>query len=83
MEGEMTNQGGSGNRQAEKSKSGVIPEVFYPAAEADKLLEMIRPIQQEARRLVAENPGAFPIFEWFMRSFELCYQQPGTSGPQT
>ncbi len=79
----MKNQGGSDNQQEARSKCNVIPEVFYPATEADKLLEIIRPIEGQARRLVKENPGKFPIFEWFMRSFEFCYQQTGTSGPQT
>jgi len=78
----LKNQAGSGNRQEEKARRDEIPEVFYPAAEANKLLEMIRPIEGEARRLVAENPGQFPIFEWFIRSFELCYQQTGTFKPQ-
>jgi hypothetical protein len=79
----MKNKGYADNRQGEPSKCKIIPEVFYPAEEANKLLEMIRPIQGEARRLVEENPGKFPIFEWFLRSFELCYHQTGTSGPQT
>ena len=78
----MNNQGYSGNRQAEKSQCNVIPEVFYPAGEADALLEMIRPILGEARSLVTENPGKYAIFEWFLRSFQLCYQPTGSTRPQ-
>jgi hypothetical protein len=71
----LKNQGDSGNRQRGEGKCGVVPEIFYPAAEADKLLEMIRPVLGEARQMVAENPGEYPIFEWFMRSFQLCYEE--------
>ena len=71
---DLKNQGYSGNRQKEKSQCTMIPEVFYPASEADKLLEMIRPVPGETRRPVAENPREFPIFEWFMRSFQFCYE---------
>jgi hypothetical protein len=54
-----------------KSKWEEISEVFYPANEADKHLEMIRPILREAWRLVDENPGQFPILEWFLRYYML------------
>jgi hypothetical protein len=74
----LENQDYSGNRQ--KAKCNMVPEVFYPAAEADKLLEMIRPVLGEARQMVAKNPGEFPIFEWFLRSFQLCYQEPAVPG---
>src|SRR5204862_283961 len=80
-EADMDNQDDSGNRQEEKSRCNKIPEVFYPAAEAEKLLEMIRPIQEEAYRLVQETPGKYAIFEWFMRSFQLCYQETGSPRP--
>jgi len=78
--GDLKNQGYSGNRQKAGSQCNIIPEVFYPAAEADKLLEMIRPVLGEARQMVAENPGEFPIFEWFLRSFQLCYQESAVPG---
>jgi hypothetical protein len=80
-EADMDNQDDYGNRQEEKLRCNIIPEVFYPAAEAEKLLEMIRPIQKEACRLVEENPGQYAIFEWFMRSFQLCYQETGSPSP--
>ena len=59
----------SGQRHEYKSKWEEISEVFYPANEADKHLEMIRPILREAWRLVEENPGQFPILEWFLRYY--------------
>ena len=77
---DLKNQGNAGNRQKAKSQCNIIPEVFYPAAEAEKLLEMIRPVLGEARQMAAENPGEFPIFEWFLRSFQLCYQESASPG---
>jgi hypothetical protein len=73
-EGDLQNQEGPGNWQDGKLRCYLIPEVFYPAAEADKLLKMIHPIQWEARRPVKKNSGEHAIFEWFLRSFQLCYQ---------
>ena len=70
----MKNQDYFENQKELKSHSKVIPEVFYPASEADKLLEMIRPVPGETRRPMAKNPREFPIFEWFMRSFQFCYE---------
>ncbi|MEJ2671295.1 MAG: hypothetical protein P8168_03630 [Deltaproteobacteria bacterium] len=67
-------------RPEEKPNCYVIPEVFYPAAEREKLLEMIRPVLGESRRLVVENPGEYPILEWFLHSFQLCYQETGSPG---
>lgn len=78
----MNKQGYSDNQQDEKSRCHVIPEVFYPAAEADKLLEMFRPMLGGAQRLVEENPGELAICEWFMGSFQLCYRKTGTPRPK-
>lgn len=76
----MKNQAYSDNRQKAKSQCSIIPEVFYPATEADKLLEIICPVLGEPRHMVVENPAEFPIFEWFLRSFQLCYQESASPG---
>lgn len=76
----MENQAYSGKGQGAKGKCGVIPEVFYPAAEADKLLEMISPVLGESRQIVAENAKEFPLLVWFLRSFQFCYQEPTAPG---
>ncbi len=60
-----------------KSKWEEIAEVFYPADEADKHLEMIRPILKEAWGLVEKNPGKFPILEWLLRYYMLYVQGEG------
>ncbi len=74
------NQAYSDKRQGVKGQCEMVPEIFYPAAEAEKLLEIISPILGEARSLVAEKPGEYPIFEWFLRSFQLCYQESAVPG---
>jgi hypothetical protein len=67
----MKNQGYSCNRQEGKSVWDEIPDVYYSATEADKHLEMIRPMLKEARRLVGANPGKFPVFEMVLRDYML------------
>ena len=67
----MINQGDSGNWQAGKSVWDEIPDIYYSAAEADKHLEMIRPILRESRGLVEANPGKFPVFEMILRDYML------------
>jgi hypothetical protein len=76
----LKNQDYFENQKELKSHSKIIPEVFYPADEASKLLDMIQPVLGEARRLAKENPGEYPIFEWFLRSFQLCYQESASPG---
>jgi hypothetical protein len=76
--GDLQNRDRSDKQQGGKSQH-TIPEVFYPAAEAEKLLAMILPALGEAQQLVAENPGKSIIFEWFLRSFQLCYQENGST----
>jgi hypothetical protein len=52
-----------------------IPEGYYTAAEADRHLELIRPILEGARLLMGENPGQFPLLEKAFRDY-LGYVQP-------
>jgi hypothetical protein len=78
----LNNQDYSDNWHDEKSRCNVIPELFYPAAEADKLKAMIRPEMPKVRRLVKEKPGERALSEWFLRSFKLCYQKTGSPKPK-
>jgi hypothetical protein len=78
----LNNQDYSDNRRDEKSRCNVIPGLFYPAAEADKLRAMIRPVMPKSRRLMEENPGEGALFKWFLRSLNLCYQKTGSPKPQ-
>jgi hypothetical protein len=71
---EMKNQVYSCNWQEGKSVWDEIPDVYYSAEEADKHLKMIRPILKQAQRLVEENPGKFPIFEWCLGYYMLYVQ---------